>query len=352
MIVPVIATVILTFPFLLYVVFRDDSLIPSSIQIHELSEEAKAKKPVNPNIPFSRGAAAEAEKHDDTGNLLSLEDIMNPYLDKKSAIFGSVIMAAVLITILVINGVSHKNDAPPVYWITCPGAFVMFCWDMTFGWIHRHRTREIARVGKEEVEAYLVENTVRDQRHSEIEIETDSSEPVVVYPGILRPNINPEMDEKKTRSSPGASSHASSNTAQDQIQRSPEKNPRRTIGKRTREPATLASSMKNAKLWSKETFPTASTVIGLLPFPLVPFAFSMFILVQALVTRGWVPVFAYGWDHWVEKTGTVGAIGGMGFISVLLCNVCLFLWSYFCFHFYLYLYFCSFGCLEMIADEI
>jgi Na+/H+ antiporter NhaD/arsenite permease-like protein len=61
----------------------------------------------------------------------------------------------------------------------------------------------------------------------------------------------------------------------------------------------------------------------LLPLPLVPFAFAMFVLVQALVTKGWVPVFAYGWDHWVGKTGTVGAIGGMGFLSVILCNVSL-----------------------------
>jgi Na+/H+ antiporter NhaD/arsenite permease-like protein len=61
-----------------------------------------------------------------------------------------------------------------------------------------------------------------------------------------------------------------------------------------------------------------------LPLALVPFAFSMFVLVQALVTKGWVPVFAHGWDHWVNKTGTVGAIGGMGFISVVFCNVSFF----------------------------
>ena len=47
----------------------------------------------------------------------------------------------------------------------------------------------------------------------------------------------------------------------------------------------------------------------------------MFVLVQALVTKGWVQVFAYGWDHWVNLTGIVGAIGGMAFLSVVLCNV-------------------------------
>lgn len=39
-------------------------------------------------------------------------------------------------------------------------------------------------------------------------------------------------------------------------------------------------------------------VLAHLPFALVPFGFAMFVLVQGLVTKGWVPVFAYGWDHW------------------------------------------------------
>ncbi|CAH0021662.1 unnamed protein product [Clonostachys rhizophaga] len=85
-------------------------------------------------------------------------------------------------------------------------------------------------------------------------------------------------------------------------------------------PTTLVSVAQDVFRWLQETFPTATTVLVHLPFALIPFAFCMFILVQALVTKGWVPVFAYGWDHWVGNTGTVGAIGGMGFISVILCN--------------------------------
>jgi len=64
---------------------------------------------------------------------------------------------------------------------------------------------------------------------------------------------------------------------------------------------TLVSLMADAYRWSQETFPTVTAVLAHLPFALVPFAFSMFVLVQALVTRGWVPVFAYGWDHWAMK---------------------------------------------------
>ena len=88
-----------------------------------------------------------------------------------------------------------------------------------------------------------------------------------------------------------------------------------------RKRTTLESIFKERYQWARETFPTTMTVFSHLPLALLPFAFCMFVLVQALVTKGWVPVFAHGWDHWVEKTGTVGAIGGMGFLSVILCNV-------------------------------
>jgi len=83
---------------------------------------------------------------------------------------------------------------------------------------------------------------------------------------------------------------------------------------------TLESLAEDGYTWCQETFPSCTAVMAHLPYALVPFAFSMFVLVQALVTKGWVPVFAHGWDHWTNKTGTIGAIGGMGFLSVILCN--------------------------------
>ncbi|KAH8657223.1 hypothetical protein BGZ60DRAFT_384173 [Tricladium varicosporioides] len=335
MIVPVMATVILTFPFLLYVIFRDDSLVPSSIRMHELSDEAKAKKPVNPNIPYARGAAEEEDKrhvNDEEWNALSLEEIMNPFLDKKSAAFGSAIMAVVLITILVLNGVAHKDGAPPVYWVTCPGAFVMLCWDLTFGWINRHQTREIAHRGEKELMGYRAESAAQNQEQARRAAllqeasftETDSGEPPSPALGMLISKSNPEMGEKKHEFGKKAPPKAPMGIIQNQNQIISEKTPPNAEAGSTQnniqERATLVSIMRDIKKWSKATFPTACTVMGLLPFPLVPFAFSMFILVQALVTKGWVPVFGYGWDHWVEKTGTVGAIGGMGFLSVILCN--------------------------------
>lgn len=80
-------------------------------------------------------------------------------------------------------------------------------------------------------------------------------------------------------------------------------------------------------LWNRTTryaqnmFPTVCAVLTHLPFALLPFAFSMFILVQGLVTKGWVALLAKGWAAWIARTGVVGAIGGMGFVSVCMCNV-------------------------------
>jgi len=46
----------------------------------------------------------------------------------------------------------------------------------------------------------------------------------------------------------------------------------------------------------------------------------MFIIVEGLVTKGWVELFAEGWAIWVNKSNPAVAIGGMGFVSVCLCN--------------------------------
>ncbi|KAI1092791.1 hypothetical protein F5B19DRAFT_492015 [Rostrohypoxylon terebratum] len=385
MIVPVVVTAIVLFPFLLYIVFADESLIPLSIQMHELSEEARARTPVNPNIPNARRDAEEAEndpENSEQERLLSLEEIMNPFLDKGGAGFGALIMAATLITLLALNAASQTSNEHPVFYVTLPAAFVVFCWDVAFGWLHRKETRKIARDGRLEVERAREErragqleeaeraarnenwqsnpqsDTVPDQPQTDstessahdfnhnnggIDIHTsppnastenentigtaadftttldqdkiEDFRPSTSAKSTLFENQEPIREDSSKPSETGAVLSA------DLTQTDPEKQHqiRVTVNPRPKR-ATLVSLLADFYRWSQETFPTATAVAGHLPYALVPFAFSMFVLVQALVTKGWVPVFAYGWDHWVEKTGTVGSVGGMGFLSVLLCN--------------------------------
>lgn len=376
MIVPVVITAMVLFPFLLYFVFADPSLIPTSIEMETLSQEEKEKAPVNPNIPYARGAISsedETSASDDPRKLLPLEEIMNPFLDKCGAAFGAVIMATTLITVLSLNAASTSSGEHPVFWVTLPAAFVMFCWDIVSGWHDREKTREIARKGRREAERARTEKANRSKdAEAEKNRECGMQEMMVIVtnadndmrsgtsnnqsPDLTPPS--PDSDESHTTvpSSPSTSSTSTKVEGTNNLERSPSladamcsleraesgvfvanstgqrpdeslpspvmSEDRKGIAENTPPtPTTLVSLIKKGYSWLQDTFPTATVVISHLPFALVPFAFAMFVLVQALVTKGWVKVFAYGWDHWVNKTGTVGSIGGMGFLSVILCNV-------------------------------
>jgi len=324
MIVPVVITVIVLFPCLLYVIFRQEKLIPRTITLHELPEEIRAEQPKNPCIPYARGAAEEEENlhaDDEKGKLIELAEIMHPYLDKKSAIFGSAVIAATLIIVLVLNAVKPTDGELPVFWVTLPAAVVMFIWDVTVGWLRRAETREIAHSGRRELEQARAERAAvvglpsRPTSGSKTDAGSGVEDAISVEKtpapsgqGGLR-----ATDVKTGEPMPASSEALGGNEKDSDVENRP--------GTSTGEKTTLASLVSRGWTWSRETFPTATAVLALLPLALVPFAFTMFILVQALVTKGWVPVFAYGWDHWVNRTGTVGAIGGMGFVSVVLCNV-------------------------------
>ncbi|KAJ5747832.1 uncharacterized protein N7511_009528 [Penicillium nucicola] len=364
MIVPTVVTAIVIFPFLLYIIFADESLIPLSIKMHELTEDEKRKKPVNPNIPHARGNAEEEEDmNNEEGKQLSLEEIMNPFLDKKGAAFGAVIMAAALITLLAINASSQTGNEKPVFYVTLPAAFVMFCWDVASGWLHRHETREIAARGRRDVENARAERLRERSESQSPEIlgqeqdvsgvhghtaertseRTDDEISVGAADTGLASKISTSSPDRETPLSvsvlvgqekfpelepPGVSSldnkrlaQASSPEPLDSRHTTDTVDEEKRAGQYQKDgPPTLVSLSADLYRWLQETFPTVTVVVSHMPFPLVPFAFAMFVLVQALVTKGWVPVFAYGWDHWVNKTGTVGAVGGMGFLSVILCN--------------------------------
>ncbi|KAH7138628.1 hypothetical protein B0J11DRAFT_421135 [Dendryphion nanum] len=318
-IVPVLVTAIVLFPFLLYVVFREDSLIPRSIEMHELPDDIRNREPVNPNIPFAHDALDSYngnQSREEKENLTSLAEIMNPFLDKKSAVFGSTVMAVTLITVLALNAALSGHTEIHVFWVTLPAAVIMFSWDISYGWIHRATSREIARKGQRNIEKHHPHETVGGKPR-------EQTLPTLHQQSGITSSIEATRDDATLRMDPlpSQTAYTSDKDATD------EKNFSELIGQ-TRHgerqeritPMTLSSIVSNAYQWARMTFPTATTVLEHLPFALVPFAFCMFVLVQALVTKGWVPVFAYGWDHWVNRTGTIGAIGGMAFLSVVLCN--------------------------------
>lgn len=320
-VVPVIATGIILFPFLLYIIFQDENLIPETILMEDLPDEIKNKPPVNPNIPFAKDdeddQVADPSDTDEqkSRKQLSLEEILNPFLDKKGAIFGAAIMAATLVTVLIINAVAQGSHETPVFYVTMPAAFVLIIFDLGLGWTDRVKTRKIAQDGRRRAAEKRAEKE-RDRLMV-------SGEPGQPQPGqsfATGTTLN-EKTTTPTAATPTQTSHETLDAAVDREHEIGETDQSKRSSQK--QPTTLQSIIKERYQWAEETFPTFMTVFNHLPLPLLPFAFCMFVLVQALVTKGWVPVFAHGWDHWVEKTGTVGAVGGMGFLSVVLCNVSL-----------------------------
>lgn len=254
---------------------------------------------------------------------MSLEEIMNPFLDKGGAGFGGIIMATTLAIILILNAVTDTSKEHPVYWVTLPAAFVMFCWDVTMGWRHRKETRITARKNKEEIEERRRNMIELNQNDSDIAdnalVVTLTNEADTTLPLETFEKSVANRDENKSSSMNSSASRDRTTEAAPGIDQKSDglDSP---MDKNGPEPTTLYSLSQRGYRWLQETFPTAVAVLAHLPYALIPFALAMFVLVQALVTKGWVAVFAYGWDHWVNKTGTVGAVGGMAFLSVIMCN--------------------------------
>jgi hypothetical protein len=69
-----------------------------------------------------------------------------------------------------------------------------------------------------------------------------------------------------------------------------------------------------------QKFPTFSGTIRRLPYALLPFAFSQFILVEALAYTGWINVFS-NWLAIVVGFSIPATIFVVGVLSVILCNV-------------------------------
>ncbi len=69
------------------------------------------------------------------------------------------------------------------------------------------------------------------------------------------------------------------------------------------------------------TFPTVTFVLRRLPFPLLPFAFGMFILVQALAHVGFIDILASGLGRVCGQAGHAGSAFFICFLAIILCNL-------------------------------
>ena len=263
-VLPFLAAAVLVYPILAFVLFRGRGLIPTTLGL-------------------------ELDDH----NTRTL-------LDKHGAIFGS---ALLLVTLAVLVGTSTVGV--PVWEVTVPPAVIMLIRDGVHDWRHRQKSQNSQLLELAGGAHNLSPRDLGVDGKGATQQRTKAASQVEDVPS---PSL--EIDTTSTIASPVSIASCPSPCLPSPTQ-----------------PNNLSDWIAQYVSQLREIFPTATTILSRLPVALLPFAFLMFILVQALSSKGWVEVFARWWAAWITKTGTLGAIGGMGLLACIFCNVRIFFFN-------------------------
>jgi hypothetical protein len=129
-------------------------------RVHYLPDKIQNKKPANPNIPTVRERPADDEHSWFDTRDAELERILNPFLDRNSALLGSIIFMATTILLLAFNAVYLSQGGNTDFWATLPVAVLVLCWDLSMGWMNRAETRSIVQQGNHRAESLDLDGKV------------------------------------------------------------------------------------------------------------------------------------------------------------------------------------------------
>src|SRR5579859_1916922 len=161
--------------------------------------------------------------------------------------------------------------------------------------------------------------------------ETRTERPVVVEEGIEMHHVNSD-DRKNRRSTHNADDKSLTRRSRRQPMEGEETTEEPAATETNRTPPEIISLPAYMKEHLNETklrpvldafvkrFPTFSATLKRLPYALLPFAFSQFILVEALSYTGWINVFS-NWLTMVVGFSLPATIFVVGVMTVILCNV-------------------------------
>jgi hypothetical protein len=301
LVLPVLATALVLFPWLIFGWFNDTELIPSELE--------------SPGV-----------------------DPKTALIDKNGAVFGSVLLGVTLVALVGLSAAGLLEGIQGVWTVTAPAACLMVFRDLVYdrqkgGWgsslsgqevgMQMEGRPEVTEQGNGDLEGRLgkmegggeeiqLHNMVDEGDRADQKIATAAPTQYNDIQGRLTSGVEGQVGPTSSGSATGISTPANGNSATPTTITSLELH--------QQSPHTPRSIQTVIRSLSHR-IPTFSHVFVRLPLPLLPFAFSMFILVEALQSTGWMRVFAGWWGSWVEKTGLAGAIWMMGCLSVLGCNV-------------------------------
>ncbi|KAF4612870.1 hypothetical protein D9613_011171 [Agrocybe pediades] len=217
--------------------------------------------------------------------------------DPVSACFGSVLLLTCLIVVIVLSFL-HVD----VWKVTLPFAGAKFIFDLC--WDHYRFTHDLIPKAREE--DVMVKELQRAATKTNVLDESRTVTNTSTMPDPSQP------DAEKSGSLEGASPNASLTKNDTQATMVAKDEPRLFPKQRAwfdSKYDTLANH-----------FPTFFTALPRLPFGLIPFAFSQFILIEALSHQGWIEVFAR-WLVIASGRQMIPSIWLIGVLGVILCNI-------------------------------
>ncbi|KAG1766725.1 hypothetical protein EV702DRAFT_980712 [Suillus placidus] len=218
-------------------------------------------------------------------------DARSVLLDPIGACVGSFMLASALILCLVVSFFGID-----VWKISLPFAAAKFIYDVA--WDHYRFVRQIPMLGREqkgpEENGMQLDAVVPQGAQTISDNKGRHRQPSLPLPTTDKVNSIPDSDRTLINKSPPPSSKAS---------------------------AALWRS-KGIALHKRlhAHFPTFFTALPRLPFALVPFAFSQFILIEALSHQGWMDVFGT-WLLRATHGDMYRTIWLIGVLGVILCNI-------------------------------
>ncbi|PPQ75296.1 hypothetical protein CVT24_007519 [Panaeolus cyanescens] len=220
--------------------------------------------------------------------------------DPVSACFGSILLAICLIVVIVLS-FFHVD----VWKIVLPFAVFKFAFDIC--WDHyRFKTGQLSKAA--EGDAAMVDELKRamslpQDHHLQAENEPHHSlQSSATFTSALGGPSNYGSVDTHTNGSPLG------------LVKSPSLYPDgRIFGKQREKLSRIHEELSHH-------FPTFFTALPRLPFGLIPFAFSQFILIEALTHQGWIQVFS----SWLAKASNgqmIPVIWIVGVMGIILCNI-------------------------------
>ena len=299
---PTVAAVIILYPYLRFWLFRTDHYIPRKLNPPKVDAKAALKDPWG-------------------------------------GIFGAGLFIVTIVLLVGLSAGGKLEGVEGVWTVTAPAALVMLTRDAYHDLYGRkRRAKQLQKEVTKVKEADLVEKTgpAEDEatqpaedgatqlterlRQIKPEMTRDGAdEPAESSSTVVAPEKKPQELALDVAEKPhGSASHARTPVKEDKARPNPKgASGTQTPGLAPPDPEPHIPLFRPIVL----AFPGVSSVISRLPLPLLPFAFSMFILVEALQYTGWIRVFGKWWASWAKVGGVAGSVWLMGTIGVLGCNV-------------------------------